>query len=99
VPEIGWAVPAVLAHEALTHAPLTPGIPFAQNLARQHTVLADFAQMKACYPGVAIVNPQDVQCNKQLCHVTLAGRPLYRDEHHLSNYGAMQIVPLIAKVF
>lgn len=99
VPEIGWAVPAVLAHEALTHVRLTPGIPYAQNLARQHTVLADFAQMKACYPGVAVVNPQDILCDKQLCHVTLAGRPLYRDEHHLSNYGAMQIVPLIAKVF
>lgn len=99
VPEIGWAVPAVLAHEALTHQPLTPGISYVQNLARQHTVLADFAQMKACYPGVAIVNPQDVLCDKQLCHVTLNGRPLYRDEHHLSNFGAMQITPLIAKVF
>jgi peptidoglycan/LPS O-acetylase OafA/YrhL len=99
VPEIGWAVPATLAHEALTHVPLTPGIPYAQNLARQHTVLAGFAQMKACYPDVSIVNPQDVLCDKQLCHVTLNGRPLYRDEHHLSNYGAMQIEPLIAKAF
>jgi hypothetical protein len=99
VPEIGWAVPAVLAHEALTHVPLTQGIPYTQNLARQHTVLADFAQMKACYPDVSIVNPQDILCDKQLCHVTLNGRPLYRDEHHLSNFGAMQITPLIAKVF
>jgi peptidoglycan/LPS O-acetylase OafA/YrhL len=99
VPEIGWAVPAVLAHDALTHRPLRPGIPWSQNLARQHYVLYAFAQMKACYPDVALVNPQDVLCDKRLCHVALNGRPLYRDEHHLSNFGAMQIVPLIAKVF
>jgi hypothetical protein len=99
VPEIGWAVPATLAHEMITHVPLTPGIPWKQNLARQHTVLSDFAQMKACYSGVALVNPQDVLCDKNLCHVALGGRPLYRDEHHLGNFGAMQIEPLIAKVF
>ena len=49
--------------------------------------------------GQSIVNPQDVLCDKALCHVTLNGRPLYRDEHHLSNFGAMQITPLVAKVF
>jgi hypothetical protein len=48
--------------------------------------------------GVAIVYPHEVLCRSGVCAVSLNGIPLYRDEHHLSVFGAQQLAPLIGAV-
>jgi hypothetical protein len=40
-----------------------------------------------------------VFCDSAACNVALNGRPLYRDAHHLSVFGARQLTPLLASVF
>ena len=96
VPEIGWPVPAVLAREKLADK-LRRAPPSADAyFARQKFVLATFAQLQRS-DGVTLVYPHAVLCRGGVCAVSLNGIPLYRDEHHLSVYGALQLTPLFSR--
>jgi peptidoglycan/LPS O-acetylase OafA/YrhL len=97
VPEIGWPVPAVLAREKL--AAKTRIFPPSTDayFDRQKFVLATFAQLQRD-DGVTIVYPHEVLCRSGTCAVSQDGIPLYRDEHHLSVYGARQLAPLFSAV-
>jgi peptidoglycan/LPS O-acetylase OafA/YrhL len=97
VPEIGWPVPAVLAREKL--AAKTSVFPPTEEtyLARQKFVMATFARLHQ-EDGVAVVYPHEILCRGGVCAVSLNGIPLYRDEHHLSVFGARQLTPLIGAV-
>lgn len=100
VPEIGWPVPAVLARRALARdtdiAHVEP--PLAAYLARQKFVLATFDRLKR--DGAAhVLYPHRILCASGSCEVALNGVPLYRDEHHLSVFGALQLIPMMQKAF
>jgi peptidoglycan/LPS O-acetylase OafA/YrhL len=97
-PEIGWAVPVVLAQMRLAGDTRNMDIPLAVHLGRQRDVMAAFALMQLKY-GVRVVDPTDVLCTADICRVILNGVPLYRDEHHLSATAARMLIPEIAKVF
>ena len=97
-PEIGWAVPQVLAKLRL-HGDWRPlNLPLETHLARQRAVMQDFALMKITY-GVEIVDPTDVLCDASTCRVMQGDAPLYRDEHHLSGTAARLLIPELSKVF
>jgi peptidoglycan/LPS O-acetylase OafA/YrhL len=98
VPEIGWPVPAVLARMKLAGDERDMSQPLAVFLRRQHFVRLAFAQMQKDY-GARVVYPDQVLCSAVSCKVTQNGTPLYRDEHHLSAYGARLLEPLLAKAF
>ncbi len=95
VPEIGYPVPAVLARRALAGQYLDLAPSRNAYLQRQHFVLEAFAQMQKLY-GVAVIYPHELLCTNGRCAVALNGIPLYRDEHHLSVYGALKLEPLLA---
>jgi len=97
-PEIGWAVPDVLARMRLAHEQRNMDLPLSVHLRRQQFVIEDFARMRKEY-GVTIVDPGQVLCAGGACKVALNGIPLYRDEHHLSGYAAKLLTPLIAGAF
>ncbi|MGH6871580.1 MAG: acyltransferase family protein [Rhizomicrobium sp.] len=97
-PEIGWAVPEVLARMRLDGDHRDMVLPIETDLRRQRTVLLDFGMMQSRF-GASVVDPADVLCDERVCHVILGGYPLYRDEHHLSAHAARMLIPLLAKVF
>jgi peptidoglycan/LPS O-acetylase OafA/YrhL len=97
-PEIGWAVPVVLAQMRLRGDNRALDLPLATHLRRQRSVTADFKILQARY-GASVVDPADVLCDETVCHVMRNGVPLYRDEHHLSATAARLLIPDIAKVF
>ncbi|HEY1632955.1 MAG TPA: acyltransferase family protein [Rhizomicrobium sp.] len=97
-PEIGWAVPQVLAKLRLRGETRTLNLPLETHLARQRTVMQDFALMKITY-GVEIVDPTDVLCDASYCRVMQGDAPLYRDEHHLSGTAARLLIPALSQVF
>ena len=70
-----------------------PGV--AGYLQRQRFVLDELARMHKLY-GVTVIYPHEILCAGGACQVALNGVPLYRDEHHLSVYGARLIEPLLA---
>jgi peptidoglycan/LPS O-acetylase OafA/YrhL len=97
VPEIGWTVPDVLARLAQEHRENTVVAPPASKFyAREKEVLPLFRHM-AAKKGVRAVFPHDYLCKSGRCAVRKNGIPLYRDEHHLSDYGARKLEPLLDK--
>jgi hypothetical protein len=98
VPEVGFPVPAYLAHARMADPDAKLTTSTATYRARQKFVLWAFAQMHKRY-GAEIVYPDRVLCADGACQVALDGRPLYRDAHHLSVFGATQLAPLLASVF
>ena len=98
VPEVGWPVPARLAREALARHRLTTATSENVYLQRQKFVLATFARLQKLY-GVGVLYPHAVLCRDGKCAVALDGVPLYRDEHHLSVYGARRLTALMARAF
>jgi hypothetical protein len=65
--------------------------------ARQVFVAKDFADLQRRY-GVTVVEPASILCASGRCAVADGGRPLYRDHHHLSAFGAAHLARLFAKV-
>ena len=98
VPEVGYPVPAYLARAKLADPRARLTTSEAVYRERQRFVLWAFAQMRKRY-GAEIVYPDRVLCGGGACQVALNGRPLYRDAHHLTTFGAYQLAPLLAQVF
>jgi peptidoglycan/LPS O-acetylase OafA/YrhL len=97
VPEVGWPVPAILARRALAHDSRRVAVSLDAYERRQSFVLATFARMHQLY-GVTVIYPQDALCANGSCAVSLNGIPLYRDEHHLSVFGALRLAPLMTGI-
>ena len=93
VPEIGWAVPPVLARLRFADNYGTPSLAKSLYLQRQNFVLGELAHLKATY-HVTVVYPDRILCPAASCEVALNGLPIYRDEHHLTVKGAKQLEPL-----
>ncbi len=54
----------------------------------------------ATLPNVHIINPAQLLCkNDGLCDLELRGKLIYRDESHLSTFGAMSLEPLFTPLF
>jgi peptidoglycan/LPS O-acetylase OafA/YrhL len=95
VPEIGWPVPAVLARLKLANESRNMAPAVATYFERQRFVMDVLARLKAIH-GVSVIYPHEVLCAGGSCEVARDGIPLYRDEHHLSVYGARLLDPLLA---
>lgn len=65
--------------------------------ARQGFVLQTFSELARL--GVVVIDPSDQFCDEQSCSPYINGRSAYRDEHHLSNYGAAQLRPSLIQVY
>jgi hypothetical protein len=98
VPEAGFSVPRVMAHLRMAGIKDEPTRDFAEFLAHQKFIFATMAAMQKKY-GVRILYPHQILCARGSCELALNDRPLYRDEHHLSVFGAMQLTPIVAQVF
>ena len=96
-PEIGHPVPDMLAKIKLLHSKLDIAPSLRDYMTRQEFVFATADRMKKTY-GISVVDPSVVLCTTDKCVLEIAGKPLYRDYHHLSDFGAMQLVPLLAPV-
>jgi hypothetical protein len=98
VPEIGWPVPAVLARRALAEDSQSAAPRLEDYLYRQSFVLEAFGQIQEEF-GATILYPHRSLCAAGACEVERKGIPLYRDEHHLSVFGAKQLIPLMRQAF
>jgi peptidoglycan/LPS O-acetylase OafA/YrhL len=98
VPESAWSVPRKLARLRLSgdRRPLMRSL--SSFLQRQGFVLSAIGKMRERY-GVRVIYPHQILCATGTCHFALNDRPFYRDEHHLSVFGAMQLMPLFARTF
>lgn len=98
VPEAGFSVPRVMAHLRMAGIKDDPTRDLKEFLAHQKFIFAAMAAMQKKY-GVNVLYPHKVLCARGACELALNDRPLYRDEHHLSVFGAMQLMPVVAQAF
>lgn len=98
VPESAYPVPRVMAHMRMEGDARTPYTSLRRYLRRQKFVFDAMDRMKARY-GAQILYPYKILCATGRCELALNDRPLYRDSHHLSVFGAMQVTPIIQQAF
>jgi hypothetical protein len=98
VPEAGYPVPRVMAHMRMAGIKTEPTHSLQEYLAHQKFVLDTLARMQKKY-GAKILYPHEILCASGACELALNDRPLYRDEHHLSVFGAMQLLPIVQQAF
>ena len=96
-PEIGWNVPEMLARIKLLRADLDIAPTLNDYMKRQAFVFATVGTLQKRY-GITVVEPHKVLCATGRCRVELDGKPLYSDDHHVTTFGAMRLVPLLAPV-
>jgi peptidoglycan/LPS O-acetylase OafA/YrhL len=98
VPEAGYSVPRTMVQMRLAGDRRDPSRDVSSYFARQKFVLASLEKMKRQY-GAEVIYPHQILCATGSCLFALNDRPLYRDEHHLSVFGAMQLLPLVSQAF
>ncbi|MFC3097690.1 acyltransferase family protein [Alteraurantiacibacter palmitatis] len=91
VPEPGFHVPNNQARAAMlgTVPREVSRATFDQRIATSDPLLVRVAERY----GARLVRPADFLCDDTRCGVLLAGKPLYRDDDHLSIAGAAWLVP------
>lgn len=48
-----------------------------------------FAKLEIDYPTLIVIDPKDVQCNKNSCLTDIDGVPVYRDVGHITDYASV----------
>lgn len=99
LPEIGVEVPTALTRSMmLGRSPADIVIPFSEYVSRHQDVnFALDAAAKKC--GVKILDPTPYLCDGVVCHGSKDGIPLYYDDDHLSEAGALKLSPIFDQVF
>ena len=98
VPEFEVPVPQALARMALTGHKRQIAPTRAEYLARDADVRRVFDRLAKSYP-VRFVRPGAILCPSGRCKAVVDGHVLYRDEHHLTVFGARLLTPLFVPVF
>jgi hypothetical protein len=98
IPEAGYSVPRMMAHMRMDgdNRALTRSLP--TFLAHQKFVFTSLKRMGDKY-GAKILYPHEMLCTGEKCALSSGDRPLYRDEHHLSVFGALKLTPLLSQAF
>ncbi len=98
VPEAGYSVPRTLARLRLAgdRRELTRSL--STYFKRQKFVFFALTRMRQSY-GATVLYPHQILCATGVCEFALKDRPLYRDEHHLSVFGALRLIPIVAQAF
>ena len=98
LPEMGVDVPKTMARRLSFGGNGDVSISIAQYLSRNAWIIAAQEQARATC-GVKILDPLPYLCQNGRCFGTRAGRSLYFDDDHLSEYGNKLLTPMFAEVF
>jgi peptidoglycan/LPS O-acetylase OafA/YrhL len=97
VPENEFLPPMALAMADFFDRPL-PQTSTAAFRRRNAPVEKVFAELSKKYV-FDVVSPARLLCSETSCLAQIGGRPLYRDDDHLSAFGAEQLVRAIEEIF
>ena len=98
IPEMGFDVPKTLSRRMIWGMSEDVSIPLADYTKRNAWVwAAQDAARDQC--GARILDPLPYLCHDGRCYGSRAGRPLYVDDDHLSEFGNKMLTPMFAEVF
>lgn len=96
VPSVHAEVPALLARQELTNAPIIPASQVYDAHIRRTQWIKDYV---SSVPGVRTIDPASALCDSGKCSLSRSGRSLYSDRNHLSVFGALNVSPLFDAIF
>ena len=98
IPEMGFDVPKTLSRRMAggLKGDLSISIEDYRNRNQWVWKAQDIARDKC---GVKILDPLPYLCSDGRCYGSKAGRPLYVDDDHLSEFGNKLLIPMFAEVF
>ena len=101
VPEIGYMVPSAHSIASRTGRDANEIIAPTRSeyYARNAQSLFFIEQLKKEVPTLKILDPSVLLCDEEICKVVEENKPLYRDDDHLSTFGAHSISGLFDAVF
>ena len=70
----------------------------SQYFDQQRFIRSLFDSLSKEYP-VQIIDPAKILCEGPQCLIAVDGRSLYKDDHHLSVFGALQLKDLLRPIF
>ena len=91
-------VPYALASAQRLHLDREFRISRAAYEAQQRSAAAIFARLQERY-GFRVLKPQDILCADGMCSIVRYDAPLYADEEHLSELGAMLSEPALEAIW
>jgi hypothetical protein len=94
VPEVGFHVPKVLAMEHRNHLGRVIAPTLDEFFQRERLALP-ILEREAKALGAELVYPHEALCAGGACRVEANGRPLYRDDDHLSEQGNHEVEAMI----
>jgi peptidoglycan/LPS O-acetylase OafA/YrhL len=98
IPEMGINVPKAASRRMALGMNGDVSISLADYQARNGWVWrAQDEAARSC--GVQILDPSPYLCSDGRCHGMRAGRPMYFDDDHISEYGNAVLAPMFAPVF
>lgn len=98
IPEMPYDVPRTVATDLMLGRERADyGLP-REDYDRKHRAAWQALQAAQAACGVRLVDPTQALCDGSLCRAVDAGRPLYFDDDHLSEYGNRHLLPLFVTV-
>ncbi len=100
VPEVGYNVPSSYFMALRTRRDVNQIIAptWTEYLERNQPVIEAMKLIEEI-PGVKIISPSDMLCNETICAVVKNEKPLYKDDDHLSVFGARFISNIFDATF
>lgn len=101
IPEAGWDVPRYMALRRRWGLDdgVPPSVSFDLFKARDARTVAALAPLSSS-DRVTLISPSSLFCDVEIvgrCVLAREGRALYRDDDHLSRYGAQQLAAVVAR--
>lgn len=98
IPEMPVDVPTQVGRGLLFGEARNPALPRDAYMKRNAYVHA-LQDEAAARCGVKVLDPLPYLCDESACYGGSEGRPIYRDQDHLSEYGNRLLVPLFERFF
>lgn len=96
VPIASLDVPSALARSLQFNRSVELGPTTRQHQSQVQLFSEYLAELRSEFQ-IRVVDPAEVLCNGERCHVQLSGRPLYRDTDHLSAWGSERLARLMSR--
>jgi peptidoglycan/LPS O-acetylase OafA/YrhL len=99
VPEIGWNVPLTLAREMLFKRNTAHPAPTIEDYQKRQQTIINIVNELSQYYSFKVADVASVLCASLRCLIEKEGYSLYKDDDHLSIYGASLLSELFTAFF
>jgi hypothetical protein len=99
IPEMPVNVPSVVSRALLVTGQVSDVSISYEDYKARHRFIAESLEKAARACDVKILDPSPYLCSSGRCWGSKAGRPLYYDAGHMSEYGNKFLVPMFRRIF